>query len=177
MYRGICSNKPENRVQRRLEPDFQALADSYTEICRKVNEKRVFYGLRDFYRCVIDYSVLNRICLTLLIFAPVVWSRCCIGCVKSQEWNQMHLSWGMQLQGILEEPHKWMYWEYSSVTLGRSQNQQKKIRYYTESTYDAECQYNYLQCCRRTPISIQTVHHWDCSRLLWQVKKDGAFTN
>lgn len=48
--RGICSNKENDPVRERLEEYFQPLAKSYIEICKK--QRRQFFGLRDFYRCV-----------------------------------------------------------------------------------------------------------------------------
>jgi len=45
---GICSNREDDLVKRRLEMYFEPLAEAYKEICRK--QKREFFGLRDFYR-------------------------------------------------------------------------------------------------------------------------------
>jgi len=46
--RGICSNREDDPVKRRLEGYFEPLAKAYKKICRK--QKREFFGLRDFYR-------------------------------------------------------------------------------------------------------------------------------
>ena len=46
--RGICSNRKDDPVKRRLEGYFEPLAKAYKKICRK--QKREFLGLRDFYR-------------------------------------------------------------------------------------------------------------------------------
>ena len=45
---GICSNKENDPVKKRLEEYFEPLAEAYKEICRK--QERDFFGLRDFYR-------------------------------------------------------------------------------------------------------------------------------
>ena len=44
---GICSNIMEDDVKKMLEPYFEPLAEAYKEICK--NQKREFFGLRDFY--------------------------------------------------------------------------------------------------------------------------------
>ena len=44
---GICSNKEDDPVKGMLEPYFECLAGAYLKICR--NQKREFFGLRDFY--------------------------------------------------------------------------------------------------------------------------------
>lgn len=54
--RGICSNKENDPVRERLEEYFQPLAKSYIEICKK--QRRQFFGLRDFYRCVIHCMMI-----------------------------------------------------------------------------------------------------------------------
>ena len=50
---GICSNKEDDPVKEILEQHFSELAESYMEICAE--QKREFFGLRDFYR----YSIPN----------------------------------------------------------------------------------------------------------------------
>ena len=45
---GICSNREDDPVKKRLEGYFEPLAEAYKEICKK--QKREFFGLRDFYR-------------------------------------------------------------------------------------------------------------------------------
>ena len=46
--KGICSNKEDDPVRRELEHCFQPLAEAYCHICKQ--QKRQFFGLRDFYR-------------------------------------------------------------------------------------------------------------------------------
>ena len=46
--RGICSNKEDDPVRKRLQPYFKHLAAAYKAICKK--QEREFFGLRDFYR-------------------------------------------------------------------------------------------------------------------------------
>jgi len=46
--RGICSNKKNDPVKAELEQYFSPLAKSYLAICEQ--QKREFFGLRDFYR-------------------------------------------------------------------------------------------------------------------------------
>ena len=50
--KGICSNKENDRIRSKLESFFEPLAKAYINICKK--QEREFYGLRDFYRFVID---------------------------------------------------------------------------------------------------------------------------
>ena len=45
--RGICSNMEDDCVKDMLEQYFEPLAEAYKEICE--NQKREFFGLRDFY--------------------------------------------------------------------------------------------------------------------------------
>ena len=45
--RGICSNMENDCVKDMLEQHFEPLAEAYKEICE--NQKREFFGLRDFY--------------------------------------------------------------------------------------------------------------------------------
>ena len=45
--RGICSNEVNDPVKNRLEPYFEPLAEAYKGICE--NQKKEFFGLRDFY--------------------------------------------------------------------------------------------------------------------------------
>ena len=47
---GICSNKKDDPVRRKLEPFFEPLAKAYKRICSI--QEREFFGLRDFYRLV-----------------------------------------------------------------------------------------------------------------------------
>lgn len=56
--RGICSNQDNDRVRERLEGLFAPLSEAYYEICKQ--QKRDFFGLRDFYRFVL-YSQLSSI--------------------------------------------------------------------------------------------------------------------
>ena len=46
--RGICSNKANDPVKERLKGYFQPLSEAYKAICAQ--QKREFFGLRDFYR-------------------------------------------------------------------------------------------------------------------------------
>ena len=46
--RGICSNAKSDRVRSRLEEFFEPFATAYLTICKQ--QKREFFGLRDFYR-------------------------------------------------------------------------------------------------------------------------------
>eukprot|EP00731_Ephydatia_muelleri_P024235 Em0016g506a len=48
--RGICSNQDNDRVRERLEGLFAPLSEAYDEICKQ--QKRDFFGLRDFYSLV-----------------------------------------------------------------------------------------------------------------------------
>ena len=48
---GICSNKDEDPIKIQLRKYFQPLSKAYLRICRISEEqKRQFFGLRDFYR-------------------------------------------------------------------------------------------------------------------------------
>ena len=46
--KGICSNKENDPIRRKLELFFQPLVRAYINICGL--QQREFYGLRDFYR-------------------------------------------------------------------------------------------------------------------------------
>jgi len=46
--RGICSNKENDPVKSNLEQYFNQLAKAYLAISKQ--QKREFFGLRDFYR-------------------------------------------------------------------------------------------------------------------------------
>jgi hypothetical protein len=48
--RGICSMTEQDPIRGKLEEFFNSFAKSYIRICEK--QKRQFFGLRDFYRCV-----------------------------------------------------------------------------------------------------------------------------
>ena len=52
--KGICSDKKEDPVRRDLEKYFKPLAKAYKCICEQ--QKREFFGLRDFYRSVCNSS-------------------------------------------------------------------------------------------------------------------------
>ena len=54
--RGICSNKENDPVRGKLSQFFRPFAKAYINICQK--QKRVFFGLRDFYRSDISIVVL-----------------------------------------------------------------------------------------------------------------------
>lgn len=43
----ICYNVQNDAVRQRLDPYFEPLADAYEYVCH--NQKRQFFGLRDFY--------------------------------------------------------------------------------------------------------------------------------
>lgn len=45
---GICHKEENDEVRRRLSHYFESLASAYNHICE--NQKRQFFGLRDFYR-------------------------------------------------------------------------------------------------------------------------------
>ena len=45
---GICSTKERDPVREQLRPFFEALSLAYLEICKQ--QKRQFFGLRDYYR-------------------------------------------------------------------------------------------------------------------------------
>ena len=47
---GICHNEKNDEVNRRLSSYFDPLAEAYSDICK--HQKRQFFGLRDFYRCI-----------------------------------------------------------------------------------------------------------------------------
>ncbi len=46
--KGICSHKEDDPIREKLEPYFKPFATAYTIICEE--QKREFFGLRDFYR-------------------------------------------------------------------------------------------------------------------------------
>ena len=49
--RGICHNKKNNTVKKRLSAYFPLLAKAYNRVCeRQATKTRQFFGLRDFYR-------------------------------------------------------------------------------------------------------------------------------
>ena len=60
--KGICHNERNNVVKQRLSVYFPILARDYHEICKE--QKRQFFGLRDFYRCV---CASMRVCVCALI--------------------------------------------------------------------------------------------------------------
>ena len=66
--RGICSNEDNDRVRERLEGLFAPLSEAYYEICKQ--QKRDFFGLRDFYRFVL-YSQLCVIYMNM--YCTGVW--------------------------------------------------------------------------------------------------------
>ena len=47
----ICSNRENDPVKARLKQYFKSLSEAYMKICEK--QEREFFGLRDFYRCLI----------------------------------------------------------------------------------------------------------------------------
>ena len=50
-FRGICSNVQNDPVRDKLAPFFKPLSTAYKEICDlQERNKRLFFGLRDFYR-------------------------------------------------------------------------------------------------------------------------------
>ncbi len=50
---GICSNEEGDPVKNQLRRYFKPLSNAYIRICCICEEqKRQFFGLRDFYRCV-----------------------------------------------------------------------------------------------------------------------------
>ena len=60
--RGICSNQDNDRVRERLEGLFAPLSEAYYEICKQ--QKRDFFGLRDFYRFVYQlFFIFICICM------------------------------------------------------------------------------------------------------------------
>ena len=48
---GICHNEENDRVKQRLSHYFKPLATAYHHICEE--QTRQFFGLRDFYRCIL----------------------------------------------------------------------------------------------------------------------------
>lgn len=48
--RGICGKEANDQIKSKLEPYFRPLAEAYKAICDQ--QKREFFGLRDFYRFV-----------------------------------------------------------------------------------------------------------------------------
>ena len=58
--RGICHNDENNAVQKRLSGHFELLAEAYHQICRE--QKRQFFGLRDFYRYTSIYLSCQSDC-------------------------------------------------------------------------------------------------------------------
>ena len=50
--RGICSNKKDDPVRGNLEEFFKPFAIAYRRILK--NQKREFFGLRDFYRLILS---------------------------------------------------------------------------------------------------------------------------
>ena len=58
--RGICSNQDNDRVREKLEGLFVPLSEAYYAICKK--QEKDFFGLRDFYRCVLLMYMVNFTC-------------------------------------------------------------------------------------------------------------------
>ena len=68
--RGICSNQDNDRVRERLEGLFAPLSEAYDEICTQ--QKRDFFGLRDFYRFVYSSYSLTYILYLCIIIIPLL---------------------------------------------------------------------------------------------------------
>ena len=54
--RGICSYKANDPVKERLKGYFQPLSEAYKNICTQ--QKREFFGLRDFYRYILCQEIV-----------------------------------------------------------------------------------------------------------------------
>ncbi len=52
---GICSNKHNDPIREQLRRYFEPLSEAYMEVCNICEkQKRQFFGLRDFYRYVLN---------------------------------------------------------------------------------------------------------------------------
>ena len=51
LCRGICSNREDDPVKKTLNSYFAPLSAAYKSICDQ--QKRAFFGLRDFYRSAV----------------------------------------------------------------------------------------------------------------------------
>ena len=65
--RGICSNQDNDRVREKLEGLFVPLSEAYYAICKK--QEKDFFGLRDFYRCVVFMCISGKFCMSIFFFA------------------------------------------------------------------------------------------------------------
>ncbi len=107
---GICANEKDDPVRKILEQYFEPLAKAYLCICEQ--QKREFFGLRDFYRYK-NYFVLHVYsCVTFVYFVLHVYScvtfvlvllKCYTTCANYLAVIPHGNNWSMQLKETLED--------------------------------------------------------------------------